>query len=92
MRVLTPVIEVATLTVFHARQYLTLRRAVAFELIRDNHPWDILTAFEQLAEELLRGLFVAPALHQDIEDGIPLALTLMSMIVCFTSGKQPRLR
>ena len=37
MRVLTPVIEVAMLAMFHTRQDLALRRAVARQFIR-NHP------------------------------------------------------
>src|SRR5262245_46278273 len=68
MRIFTSVIEIATLTMFDPRQNLALRGAVAFQLIRDDHPGDILTTFEQLAEKLLRGLFVAPALHQNIEN------------------------
>jgi hypothetical protein len=62
------------LAVLHARQDFPLGRAVAFELIRDDHPWHVGQALEQLAEELLRGLFVAPALHQDIEDIVVLML------------------
>jgi hypothetical protein len=38
MGVLTPVVEVATLPVFHARQDFTLRRAVALQLLCDDHP------------------------------------------------------
>ena len=68
MRVFTPVIEIPTLAMFHPGQYLTLRGAVTFQLIRDDHPGDILTAFEQLAEQLLRGLLIASTLHQDIEN------------------------
>src|SRR5262245_17115569 len=72
MRVLTPVIEVATLAMFDPRQNLALRGAVALQFIRNYHPGDILAAFEQLAEELFRGLFVTPTLHQDIEDVVVL--------------------
>jgi len=70
MRVLTPVIEVATLAMLHPRQDLALGRAIALELIRDDHPWDVLQALEQLAEKLLRRVLVAAALHQNIEDVI----------------------
>ena len=72
MGVLTPVIAIAALAMFDARQHLALRGAVALQFIRDHHPGDMLTACEQRAEELLRGLFVAPALHQDIEDVVVL--------------------
>jgi hypothetical protein len=68
MGILTPVVQIAALSVFYPWQYLTPRCAVALELIRDEHPGDILTAFEQLTEELLRRLFVPPALHEDVED------------------------
>jgi hypothetical protein len=43
-----PVVEVPVLSMLHARQDLTLGRAVALELIRDKHPWDILIAFEEV--------------------------------------------
>jgi hypothetical protein len=72
MRVFTSVIEIATLTMFDPRQNLALRGAVTFQLIRDDHPGDILTAFEQLAEKLLRGLFVAPPLDEDVQDVVVL--------------------
>jgi hypothetical protein len=39
MGVLTPVIEIAALAVLHARENLSLRSAVAFEFIGDDHPW-----------------------------------------------------
>src|SRR5215475_4411690 len=68
MGVLTAVIEVTTLAMLHPRQDLALRRAVALELIRDDHPWHVLQALEQLAKKLLRGLFVTSTLHQDVED------------------------
>jgi hypothetical protein len=42
MGVLTPVVEVTTLPVIHPGQELPFRRAVALELIRDDHPWHVL--------------------------------------------------
>jgi hypothetical protein len=42
MRVLTPVVERATLAMLYTWQELALRRSVALQLIRDDHPWDIL--------------------------------------------------
>jgi hypothetical protein len=62
MGVFTPGIEGATLTVCHPGQDLPLRRAVALELIGDNHAWHVLQLFEQLAKELLRRLLIPPAL------------------------------
>jgi len=72
MRILTPVVEIAALAMFDARQNLALGGAVALQFVRDNHPWDILTALEQLAEKLLRCLLVASALHQDVENVVVL--------------------
>src|SRR5215831_6908493 len=68
MGVLTPIIEIAALTVLHAREHLALRRAIASELIGDDHAWDVEQAFEELAEALLRRLLVAPLLYEDVED------------------------
>ena len=68
MRVLTAVIEIATLTVFHSGQDLPCRRAIALELIRNDDARHIGEALEQLAKELLGCLLVPPALPQNIED------------------------
>src|SRR5215831_16255315 len=72
MRILTAVVEIATLAVFDPGQDLALGRAVALELIRDDHPWHVLQALEQLAKKLLRCLLVAAALHQNVENVIVL--------------------
>ena len=53
MGVLTPIIEIPALAMFHPGQYLALGRAIAFELIRDDDPRHVLQALQQLAEELL---------------------------------------
>jgi hypothetical protein len=82
MRVLTAVIEIATLPVLDARQQLALRCAIALEFVRDDHAWHIHQALEELAEELLCCLLVAPLLYEDIEDvivlihGAPQVMTL----------------
>jgi len=72
MRVLTPIIQIATLTVLHAGQSLPFGGTVALQFIRDDHARHISEALEQLAQELLRGPVFAPALYQDIEDVIVL--------------------
>ena len=51
--ILGAVIEVFVLAVLDPRQDLALRRAIAFEFIRDEHPWDVLAPFEELAKEFL---------------------------------------
>ena len=50
MRVLTPIIEGATLPVFHPWEYLAFGGPVALQLIRDDHAGHIPQALEQLAE------------------------------------------
>src|SRR5215510_7783219 len=72
MRVFAAVIEVATLPMFHPKEDLALRRAVALQLVRDDHPWHVLQPLEQLTKEFLRRLLVAAALHQDVEDVVVL--------------------
>jgi hypothetical protein len=67
VRVLRPIVEIPVLAVLDFRENLPLRRTVAFEFIGDDHPRDVLAPFEELAEELLRGVLVAPPLHQNIE-------------------------
>jgi hypothetical protein len=54
MGVLRAVVEIAVLTVFHTWEYFPLRRAIAFELVCDEHPRDVSQPFEQLAEKLLQ--------------------------------------
>src|SRR5262245_13369368 len=67
MGALTPILEVTTLPAFHPAQDPPFRRAVAFQLIRNDHPWHVLESTEQLTKELLRRLLVAATLHQDVE-------------------------
>ena len=72
MRVFASVIEIPTLTMFHPGQDLPLRRAVALQLIGDDDAGHIGEALEQLAKELLRGLFVAPTLDENVQDVVVL--------------------
>jgi hypothetical protein len=65
--VFCPIVEVAVLPMFYARQDLPLGSPVAFQPIGDDDPWNVPASFEELAEELLGGTLVPPALHQDIE-------------------------
>ena len=41
MRILRPIVQIAVLTMFDVRQDLSLRRAIAFEFVRDDDPWDV---------------------------------------------------
>src|SRR5262249_54561565 len=72
MRILTPVVQIAALTMFHPEQDLTLGGTVALELIRNDDAWHVLQPLEQLAKELLRRRLIPPALDQDIEDVVVL--------------------
>src|SRR5262249_60751000 len=72
MRVLTAVVEIAALAMLHPWQYLSLRRTVALQLVRNDDPRHVLQSLQQLAEKLLRCLLVTSALYQDIEHVIVL--------------------
>jgi hypothetical protein len=58
VRIFRTVVEIAMLAMLHTRENLPLGCTLAFEFIRDDHPWHIGQSLEQLAEELLRGAFV----------------------------------
>lgn len=68
MGVFRPIVQVAVLPVFDAREDLALRRAVAFQPIGDDDPWHAPAPFEELAEEFLGRVLVPPALHENIQD------------------------
>jgi hypothetical protein len=65
--VLGTVIQVPVLAMLHTGEHVLFGRAIAFELVRDDHPRDVSQPFEQLAEKLLRCSLVALTLHQDVE-------------------------
>ncbi len=65
--VLSPVIEVPVLPMFYTGQDLSFGGCVALQLIGNHHARHIRQALQQLAEELLRGDCIAPALHQDVQ-------------------------
>ncbi len=67
VQVFRVVVEIATLAMFHTPENLPLRSAVASEFIRDDHPRHVRQARKELAEKLLRGPLVPPALHRDVE-------------------------
>jgi len=66
--VFRPIVQVAVLPVFDAREDLSLRRAVAFQPIGDDDPWHVPAALEELAEERLGSVLIPPALHENIQD------------------------
>ena len=61
------VVQRVMLPMLHTGQYLPLRRAIAWELIRNDDPRGIAQSLEQFAEECLRGSLVTAPLHEDIE-------------------------
>jgi hypothetical protein len=63
VRVPGAVVHVLVLPVCHSRQELPPDGPMALQLIGRDHACDVLARFE-LEEELLRGLLVAPTLHQ----------------------------
>lgn len=67
MRVLRSIVQAFVLSLLHARQHVFFGGAIAPELIGDQHARDLLTPFEQLAEESFGGLLVAAPLHQTIQ-------------------------
>jgi hypothetical protein len=68
MGVLRAVIEIPVLAVLHAGQYFSLGSTITFELVRDEHPRNILAALEPLTEECRGRGLVPPTLDQDIQD------------------------
>src|SRR5262245_15762731 len=63
MGVLGAVIEIAVLAMFDPWKNLALGGSIAFEFVGDDHTRDVRQAFQEFAEELLRGFLVAPPLH-----------------------------
>src|ERR671933_875901 len=68
MRVLGAIVQVPALPVLDPGQGLTFRHAIALQLVGHEHARHILQALEQLLEEALGRLGIAPALNQDVED------------------------
>ena len=56
------------LAVLNSRHDFSFRRAVALELIRDDHARHVLKTLQQLAEESLRCFLTSLTLHQNIKD------------------------
>jgi hypothetical protein len=87
LRMLSPVMEIAPLAVFHSLQNLTHSRAVALHLIRNDVPRHMLQLFEPFAEQLLRRFCVVAALHQGVEDVIVLVHSSPSVITLTVDGQ-----
>ncbi len=66
--ILRPVVEAFVLPVLHAGHDLALGRGVAAQLVGDQHTRRSPLLLQELAEQALGGLLVAPALDEDIEN------------------------
>ena len=62
-------VQKAGLAMFHTGQHLPLGGSITPEFVRDDAPWYIVAARQQLAEEFLGRRFVPLALHKNIQDG-----------------------
>jgi hypothetical protein len=80
-------VQVSVLSVLYAREHVPLRSPIAFELIRDDDSWDVGQPLEELVEELLCSVLVAPPLHQDAED-IAILIHGAPEVVAFTVDRQ----
>jgi hypothetical protein len=68
MGILRSVVEALVLAVLDVGHDLTLGRGIAAELVGDPHARRSPLSLQQLAEQAFGGLFIAPALHEDIEN------------------------
>jgi hypothetical protein len=68
MRVLSTIVEVATLSVLDIGQQMTLRHPIASQLVGDDHSRHILQALQQTPEEPLGSFPITSLLDQNIED------------------------
>jgi hypothetical protein len=67
MRVLAPVLEIPTLAMLAPWADPPLCRTIALHLVRQDDPWHVLQALQQLAKEVLGRLRVPAALYQHIQ-------------------------
>lgn len=67
VRVFRSLVQPPVAPMLNAGHDLLLGRLIDPELVRDQHPGDVLAALQQFAEELLGRGFVSSALHQDIK-------------------------
>jgi hypothetical protein len=68
MRVLSTVVQVPVLAVFHTGQNLTNSRSIAAELIGDDHAGPVGQPLQQLPKKCLCSSFISATLHEDVED------------------------
>jgi len=88
MRVLTAVVEIAALAVLDPGQDLPLGGSVAAQFVRHDHTGNVLQALQQLLEEALGCLRVAPTLHQDVEHGAVLVDRALQIVQFATEADE----
>ena len=86
--VLSPIVQIAMLPMFHAGQDLPFGGYIAFQFIGDHHTGYIHQAFQQLAEELFRCDFIPPALHQDVQHGAVLVYSPPQVVALCMNGQE----
>jgi hypothetical protein len=62
------IVSTLVLAVLHTQHDFPLCGSITSQLVRNDHPWDVLEPFEQFSKKLLGCIFVASALHEDIQD------------------------
>lgn len=67
MGVSRSIIQPLVLPMFHTGQNFSFRYSITGQFVGDDHARNIFQSLEELAKELLCGLLVASALHQDIK-------------------------
>jgi len=67
VRIFSTIVQPFVLTVLHARQDFSFRRAITLQFIGDNHARNVLQFFKKLAKESFGSVLVASALHEDVE-------------------------
>jgi len=87
-RVLTAVIEIATLTRLDTGPNRAFGRRVALQFIRDDDARHGRESFEKVFEKCLRRLLMAPALPDAIENVVVLTYSPSQVIACTVEGQK----
>jgi hypothetical protein len=86
--VLSPVIYISVLPMFHAGQHLSFGGCIALQFIGDHHAWHIRQAFQKLPKERLGCDFIVPALHQDVQHMAVLVDGPPQVVALFIDGQE----
>lgn len=89
MRVLSSIVQSLVRSMLHARHHLSLRRFVALQLIRHNHPWHEALFFQEFTEKSLGCIGIPPPLEQHIQY-IPLCVHCPPQVVLLPLDRDHR--